>query len=829
MKPEKEIDHSRELLSAIINSSPDRIHVMKAVRNGHGEIVDFRWLLMNKAAKKEYGDLTGEHWLRHYPGVLKEGIFETFKKVVENEESAEAEIHYNHEGLDVWAHQLVVKLDDGIVSTNRDISQRKKIENEIRQQAHFIQTITEISPDVVTVVELPSRKIVYSNRDTLKLLDFDVEEIINMSYDQRMDLFHPEDRPAIEAFYKRFPSLKDGENNTVQYRLRNKRGEWIYMFMRARVFSRDKDGHVAQALFITQDITERKMTEQQLQDGHRRMKEAQAAGQVGSFEWNLDTGKIVWSDELYRMHGLPTDFKITEENIFSLVHPDDQDFAMKNAAECLSGAGRVQFTVRMIKPDGEQRIASLSLQSFAGESGKISHVSGMVKDITEQKQAEEEILRLKDEIVKQAKEALRINEVRIRRQKEAFQSAMNGATLAASLNIMAWMVHEETKDEARTAFYIADADGARLHPVWGAGNMPESYLRDVDGFIIGEDSIACGLAVPTGRAVITTDVREDPLWKPWAYLADAYDYRGCWSFPIKTRDNKAIGTFTMYFRQPKEPTPDHLALADVVTQAAAIIISSHTDAAEREEVEEALRESARQLKELNDELEHRVKKRTNELIQLKIRQEKEKLNAMIFAQEQERTRIGEALHNGVAQLLYAVQSRLQLVNPKAPSDEQVLKTSIQILSDAIQDTRKISFQLMPPVLKDFGLAVALDTLLRRVFNDKFRVKMNVDLDGKLSEDLEISIYRIVQEAMNNILKHADATEASIEIYESRGAIRLKIKDNGKGFSPKAIGKDLKGIGLHTIKNRVRLLNGKIKLGSSEKGTVIEISIPLAGK
>src|SRR5215218_2266400 len=190
-----------------------------------------------------------------------------------------------------------------------------------------------------------------------------------------------------------------------------------------------------------------------------------------------------------------------------------------------------------------------------------------------------------------ADEALRTNEKRMRGQKEAFQAAINGAPLEDSLGILARIVSEETAGEARTAFYIADPDVTFLDPIRGAGNMPESYTKRVEGFVIGKDSLACGLATATGRPVLTRDVFEEPLWKHWVHLAKEYDFRGCFSFPIETRDGKPIGTFALYFTTAREAGPHDLALADVVTQTAAIIISRHTEAQERARAEEALRAS----------------------------------------------------------------------------------------------------------------------------------------------------------------------------------------------------------------------------------------------
>ena len=134
-----------------------------------------------------------------------------------------------------------------------------------KSESHFIRNVTEMLPDVVTVVEIPSRNIIYSNRDTMVLLGFDPDEIVEMSFEQRQSLFHPEDLPAIQAFYQRFDELKDGQLNVVEYRLQNKAGEWITLLVRAKVFARDPNGNVKEALFVGQDITMHKHTQQKLQ------------------------------------------------------------------------------------------------------------------------------------------------------------------------------------------------------------------------------------------------------------------------------------------------------------------------------------------------------------------------------------------------------------------------------------------------------------------------------------------------------------------------------------------------------------------------------------
>jgi PAS domain-containing protein len=188
---------------------------------------------------------------------------------------------------------------------------------------------------------------------------------------------------------------------------------------------------------------------------------------------------------------------------------------------------------------------------------------------------------------------LRESEIWLAGQKEAFQAAMNGAPLPESLNILIRTAIAQIGGDARCAFYRVDANGDELRHLTG---MPEDYARDVDGFRIGPDSQACGLAVHTGEPRITADVHEDPLWREWLWLAQKYEYRGCWSFPVKTTAGKVVGTFALYFKKPRAATSRDLEFAAVLTHAAGIIISRHQEAEERARAETVLRQNEQRLR-----------------------------------------------------------------------------------------------------------------------------------------------------------------------------------------------------------------------------------------
>lgn len=221
-----------------------------------------------------------------------------------------------------------------------------------------------------------------------------------------------------------------------------------------------------------------------------------------------------------------------------------------------------------------------------------------------------------------------------------------------------------------------------------------------------------------------------------------------------------------------------------------------------------------------------LKNAENEVIQMKLAQQKEILNAILMTQEQERKRIGEELHDGVAQLLYGIHTRVQTIET---SDQAKVNEILSILKDAIKDTRRVSFELVPSVLKDYGLEIGLKSLFQRIAPENSILQLHVTgLTERLPEELEFNCYRIVQELVANILKHSGASQGIIHIQLKGKKLNLKIEDNGKGFESRRLNPMSMGIGLQSVKNRVELLKGTIKISSNKKGTTIKITFPLKG-
>lgn len=224
-----------------------------------------------------------------------------------------------------------------------------------------------------------------------------------------------------------------------------------------------------------------------------------------------------------------------------------------------------------------------------------------------------------------------------------------------------------------------------------------------------------------------------------------------------------------------------------------------------------------------------IKNLEEENLAIRLDQQNKLLLAILEAQEQERSRISESLHNGVGQILFATKLNLResqkMLEPGSPAS-QALQASQELLAQAINETRKASHELVPALLQEFGLKEALLDLCNKYDRNALKISCQVTgLTGRLSPLLETALFRICQELINNMARHAQASTGHLKLRKHGARITLQVRDNGKGFSYEA-GK-MKGLGLKSIDSRVRLLNGSLEIGPADRqtGTLVKIKIP----
>ena len=205
---------------------------------------------------------------------------------------------------------------------------------------------------------------------------------------------------------------------------------------------------------------------------------------------------------------------------------------------------------------------------------------------------------------------------------------------------------------------------------------------------------------------------------------------------------------------------------------------------------------------------------------------------LINTQEQERTRVARELHDDVAQQLAALSISVSNLKRTIPAGESELRTQTdrlhQRLASAAESVRRLSHELHPAILEHSGIAAAIESYCAQ-FSALNGLQVSLDAAGRfedISPAVALCLYRVAQEALQNVAKHSGAREARVELTRSSGQLHLRVTDLGRGFeaarsAPRA------GLGLVSMKERARLVHGTLHIEIAPgKGTKLRVSIPL---
>lgn len=206
--------------------------------------------------------------------------------------------------------------------------------------------------------------------------------------------------------------------------------------------------------------------------------------------------------------------------------------------------------------------------------------------------------------------------------------------------------------------------------------------------------------------------------------------------------------------------------------------------------------------------------------------------AVIEAEEKERIRIAKDLHDGVGQLLSAAKMNLSSIQNKikidTDEDNVIFKNALELVDESVKEVRTVSHNMMPNTLLKMGLASAVKEFVTKIQNTP-NLKVNLEIVGlsdRLEQEKESVLYRIIQELVSNIIKHAHATELTLQLIKHDTELTIMIEDNGVGFDTSKIS-TFEGIGLKNIMSRVEFINGTVHFDSEPgKGTRAILDIPV---
>jgi signal transduction histidine kinase len=210
-------------------------------------------------------------------------------------------------------------------------------------------------------------------------------------------------------------------------------------------------------------------------------------------------------------------------------------------------------------------------------------------------------------------------------------------------------------------------------------------------------------------------------------------------------------------------------------------------------------------------------------VELSERVARDALRRVVAAQELERQRLARELHDETGQALTSILLGLKQLDGESPEAVAELR---ELVVETLQDVRRLAVELRPKVLDDFGLVPALERLTQG-FAEHTGISVDLEasaLSERLPVEVETAIYRIVQESLTNVVKHAQANSVSVVFTRGDGRIKAVIEDDGMGFEPEA---GSEGIGLVGMRERIELLDGSLTVESSERsGTTVAVEVPV---
>ena len=353
--------------------------------------------------------------------------------------------------------------------------------------------------------------------------------------------------------------------------------------------------------------------------------------------------------------------------------------------------------------------------------------------------------------------------------------------------------------EAGCVYLLDDKTGYLITKI--QGGLSQEYTKEATKF--EPDQSLLGKVVQSKEPMVISNIAENSEFG--ALLGEKGSFRSCISVPIRSK-NEILGALSLISGTPNRFDYEMVPLISAMGDAIGVAIDNARTAQSLEEA-----------KEIRDHL----------------------LEKLISAQEDERRRIARELHDEASQFLAALTLNLESIADVLPPKFQDIKQKIDILKNRAIETigsiRTLALELRPSVLDDLGLSKAVEWYAK-----DYLTKQGLDVEIEIVEPkpkipayTETMLFRIIQEALTNIIKHAEASHViiSLNLVGSTGIMR--IEDNGKGFDiePTLAGEgSWQYLGLHGMSERVTLIGGKFTINSTVgQGTVIEIKVPLEGR
>ncbi len=720
---------------------------------------------------------------------------------------------------DEWDVEMVSLLGD----LSWDITERKRAEEELHRHREELQIIMDSVPAMIFYKDKENR-FIQTNKALAEAMGLSKEELNGKSifdlYPEQAKDYWKDDLEVISTGIPKRNIVEPFETGTGL--------KWVQT---DKIPYRDAHGNIIGIIGFALDITEGKLAQEALKRAHDKLeqlvlertatlrlaneqllREIEERQQV---EDRLRESEARFTAFMEHLPGLAVMRDMEGRYLFAnlawekTMDLEQGDWQGKTLVELWSperAAALQKLDFRIIS-SGEP-IEHLEVQELAdgphyfltsrfpiNDAEGLPYMVGAVAiDITARRRAEQEV----EETGRLYRVLSQVNEaiMRARDQESLFEQACR-IVVEEGLFRMAWV---GLIDPASQTVRVAAKYG-----------FDEGYLDNL-GISVGDGPESQG---PTGTAVredrydICNDFALDPRMAPWRDKALDRGYRSSGAFPLRI-GARVVGALTLYAHRPEFFTAKEIALLTSLADNLSFALEFLDREAKRRRAEEALRESERKLRYLADQL--------------------------LTAQENERKRLAAELHDELGHALLALKLHLSSIEKKLPPEQGAIKGEIlaqlDYINEVIQDVRRLYHDLSPGHVEDLGLTKALRTLITEFTVHVPQITLQVDLvdlEGFFSQPTQTIIYRIMQEALTNIGKHANPTLVSITAKKEHSQVHFVVQDNGQGFD---VAQDFgsrssaRGVGLMAMEERLNMVGGSFEIQSRyQEGTRLSFTIP----
>lgn len=517
-----------------------------------------------------------------------------------------------------------------------------------------------------------------------------------------------------------------------------------------------------QVYTIFDDITGRRKNEAALKASESALKLAQHLAALGSWEWDVQSGRHFWSEEIYHIYGRDPQLPPADYPEVSRYFTPESWARLAAAVKAgLAEGVPYECDAEVVRPDGSRRWIIARGQAIRDAAGKIVKLHGTVQDITERKSAEEQLQRANRTL--QAIRACHEVMLRVNTEPEL-------------LNEICRVIVETGGERMAWVGFATKTRGKIVRPVARAGFSKDYVVKArITWANTPRGRGPVGTAIRTGKVCLCHNTMTDPSFAPWRDYARKCGYASVIALPLMI-EKKCQGALCIYAPNPDAfDAIEQLLLTDLANDLAFGIVT------------------------------------------LRLRAERERLEKEIMQSiEQEQERIGRDLHDGLCQMLVGAKFRAvyleKILNRKCGEASREAKSLEKILNHTIEQARDLARGLNPVKASPDGLELGLQRLADHVRVNEaagprcfchFPKRVGI-ADHKIANHL----YRIAQEAVQNAIKHAGAKNISITLDRQKREVVLIVKDDGKGI-PSSLKKT--GMGLDNMRTRAALMGGTLEI------------------